>query len=447
METARVFSKVPALEGASWGLIIRDLNNKQTVYSHNPNLNLQPASNLKLITTLNGLKNLGEDYTFKTKIYTSGPVVDGILKGDLVLEGGGDPTIYTPENEKFGENFFAKLKKLLRAKGIVKIEGQLKEKSVQNPYSGIRSDWTWSDVGNYYGAGIYPLNINENMYSLFIEANQKGKNGVLKKTDSLADITVEGMDLKTDLHGTPDLAYIYWVPGEKTVKVNGSLPEEPGNQKIKGAFNNPGKVFFKVLKSELSKASIEIGEQKLPGSDVALLGVIESVPLKTIVKEVNLFSNNVLTESIAFALANEKSELKEEGWNHLSSFFKAVQSPPGYYLADGCGLSMSNRVSPSGLCQALVWAENQPFYPGFYQSLPVSGTSGTMRAYCKSERAKGRIHAKSGTLTRVLCYSGYVECHSGKKLAFSVMLNSYSGTFKPMKKELEKLLEAMVEIQ
>lgn len=444
---AKSFAGYPALQGASWGIIVRDLTSKQTLYSHNPNLNLQPASNQKLLTSLNGLKDLGEEYTFKTRVYTSGPVENGVLNGDLVVEGGGDPTIYSPENEKFGQNFFTKIRKLLEAKGIKQITGSLKEKPVSNPYAGIRSDWTWSDVGNYYGAGIYPLNINENMYVLQMEAHASGKPATLKRTDSLADVKVEDVDVKTDAHGTPDLAYVYWVPGEKKVRINGSLPEEPGVQKVKGTFNNPSLVFFKVLTRELEKAGIVIENEKRGSSSISVLGVVESVPLKAIVKEVNLFSNNVLTESIGYALAKENSELKEEGWTHLSSVFKTVQTPPGYYFADACGLSMSNRVSPAGLCNALVWAENQPFYPSLYESLPTSGVSGTMRAFCKSERAKGRIHAKSGTLTRVLCYSGYVECHSGKKLAFSVMLNSYSGTFKPMKKELEKLLEAMVEIK
>lgn len=446
METLRSFGSYPALQGASWGLIVRDLSSGQTMCSHNPNLNLQPASNMKVVTSLNGLKNLGEAFTFKTKLYAGGKVVDGVLRGDLLVEGGGDPTIYTPENEKFGENFFTKVKKLLAAKGISRIEGSIREKAVKNPYAGIRNDWTWSDVGNYYGAGIYPLNINENAYILQVEANSKGKPAVLKKVDSLADVRVEDLSVKTDANGTPDLAYIFWNPGDKSVRMNGSLPEEPGLQKVKGTFMNPSLVFLNVLERELSKSGISVAHQKF-SADLELLGLIESPPLKAIVKEVNLFSNNLLTESIAFALAKESSELKEEGWSQLSEIYKSVQSPPGYYFADGCGLSMSNRISPAGLCNLLVWAENQPFYPSFYESLPVSGTSGTMRAFCKSERAKGRIRAKSGTLTRVLCYSGYMDCHSGKKLAFSVMLNSYSGPFKPVKKELEKLLEAMVELK
>ena len=88
----------------------------------------------------------------------------------------------------------------------------------------------------------------------------------------------------------------------------------------------------------------------------------------------------------------------------------------------------------------------QSFYGDFYASLPISGISGTMKNFCKSEKAKGKIRAKSGTLTRTFCYSGYAQSKRGA-LVFSVMINSYSGNFKEMKSELEKILESLVEIQ
>ena len=99
-----------------------------------------------------------------------------------------------------------------------------------------------------------------------------------------------------------------------------------------------------------------------------------------------------------------------------------------------------------GFCKALGWAMQQPFYGDFYASLPISGISGTMKNFCKSEKSKGKIRAKSGTLTRIFCYSGYAQSKRGA-LVFSVMINSYSGNFKEMKSELEKILESLVEIQ
>ena len=440
------FAKLPQLRGASFGIIVKSASNGQTLLSYCPELNLIPASNMKLVTSLNGLKNLGPDFRFQTRILSSGPVENGVLKGDIIVEGAGDPTIYSPDREKFGAGFFSAFLAVLQKKGIKQIEGQILARKVVHPYAGIRRDWSWSDIGNYYGAGIYPLNINENQYVLHLSAPSVGKPAKVKKKDSLMDVELTDEDVETDIPSAPDLAYIYWTPGDNKARITGSIPQDSNLQKVKGAFQNPEAVFLKVLKSELDKAGIPVQAQKQNPADLNELGIVSSPPLRDIIKEVNLFSNNIMTESIAYALARKSDKLDENGWTQLERFGQQVGFPPGYYLADGSGLSLSNRISPEALSKALFWAKNQSFYPSFLASLPVSGESGTMKKFCNSERAKGKIQAKSGTLTRSLCYSGYAKAKRGE-LVFSIMLNSYSGDYKTMKSELEKIMEALVEIE
>ena len=442
---SKTFGQLPQLKGASFGLVVKELKTGKTLIRHQEDLNLIPASNQKLLTSLNGLFYLGPDYTFKTKIWASGPVENGVLKGDLLVEGSGDPTVYSPDREKFTENFFTKVVAELRRKGIQKIEGKLKALPSENPYQGIRNDWGWADVGNYYGAGIYPININENQFRLFLSATNEGKDAKIKKTDSLTDISIVDQEVNTDSPGTPDLAYIYWIPGTQNARISGSLPQDQDLQKVKGAIQNPENVFFKVFSGELNKAGIEVAETNSNQGTRALLVEISSPPLKEIVKEVNLMSNNLMTESIAYALAKNEDKLDENGWTQLDRFGKAIGLPSGYYFTDGSGLSLSNRISPEGLCKALNWAKKQKFFPDFKASLPVSGESGTMKKFCNSPKAKGKIMAKSGTLTRTFCYSGYVQAKGGE-LAFSVMINNYTGNFKAMKAELGKWMESLVEI-
>jgi len=440
------FAKLPQLRGASFGIIIKSASGGQTLLSYRPELNLIPASNMKLVTSLNGLKNLGPDYRFQTRILASGLVENGVVKGDIFVEGSGDPTIYSPDREKFGSGFFAGFISILQKKGIKQIEGQIIPRKVVHPYSGIRRDWSWSDIGNYYGAGIYPLNINENQYVLHLSAPSVGKPANVKKKDHLMDVDLAEEDVETDIPSAPDMAYIYWTPGNNKARITGSIPQDSNLQKVKGAFQNPEAVFLKVLQTELEKAGIQILGKKENPSDLNELGIVSSPPLRDIVKEVNLFSNNLMTESIAYALARKSDKLDENGWTQLERFGQQVGFPPGYYLADGSGLSLSNRISPEALCKSLFWAKNQNFYPSFLASLPVSGESGTMKKFCNSSRAKGKIQAKSGTLTRSLCYSGYAKAKRGE-VVFSIMLNSYAGDFKTMKSELEKIMEALVEIE
>ncbi len=440
------FAKLPQLRGASFGIIVKSASGGQTLLSYRPELNLIPASNMKLVTSLNGLKNLGPEFRFQTRILASGPIENGVVKGDILIEGSGDPTIYSPDREKFGSGFFSAIINLLQKKGIRQIDGQILARKVNHPYAGIRRDWSWSDIGNYYGAGIYPLNINENQYTLHLSAPSVGKPAKVKKKDTLMDVELAEEDVETDVPSAPDLAYIYWTPGDNKARITGSIPQDSNLQKVKGAFQNPGAVFLKVLQNELEKAGIQILAQKQNQADLNELGIITSPPLQEIIKEVNLFSNNLMTESIAYALARKSDKLDENGWTQLERFGQQVGFPPGYYLADGSGLSLSNRISPEALCKALFWAKNQSFYPTFLASLPVSGESGTMKKFCNSVRAKGKIQAKSGTLTRSLCYSGYAKAKRGE-LVFSIMLNSYAGDYKTMKSELEKIMEALVEIE
>ena len=440
------FRKLPQLKGASFGLVVKDAANGQKLIHYNEELNLIPASNMKLLTSLNGLKNLGPNFTFDTKIWMSGEIADGILTGNLLIEGCGDPTIYSPDREKYNEGFFKKLIQLLKSKNISKIEGQILARKVENPYEGIRADWSWSDVGNYYGSGIYPLNINENQYALYLSAPAVGKSAKIKKRDSISDVFITEEEVETDEAGTPDLAYIYWKPGSSEAKITGSLPKDSDLQKVKGALQNPQTVFLKVLNSELEKAGFVVEKKKVDSKEIKEIGSVSSPPLKEIIREVNLLSNNFMTEAIAFALAKRRDKLDESGWTQLAKFANEINCPQGYYFADGCGLSPTNRISPEGFSNALFWAKRQSFFPGLMASLPISGTSGTMRNFCKSPRAKGKIHAKSGTLTRTFCYSGYATAKRGE-LIFSIMINSYSGKFKEMKGELEKIMESLVDIQ
>lgn len=444
--TSQAFSKLPQLKGASFGLVVRNIGSGKTLIKHQENLNLIPASNQKLITSLNGLHHLGSEFVFKTHILSNGILENGILKGDLLLEGNGDPCIYSPDREKFGVNFFTKLIRELKERGIKKIEGKLKAMPLENPYQGIRNDWGWADIGNYYGAGIYPININENQYRLFVSAQKEGKEAKVKKSDSLTDVSIVDQELNTDAPGTPDLAYIYWIPGTQNARIAGSLPKDTDLQKVKGAIQNPENLFFKVLSGELAKAGIEVGNGNSGLEKPHLLFSVSSPMLKEIVKEVNLFSNNLMTESIAYALCKKEDKLDENGWTQLDRFGKAIGIPAGYYFTDGSGLSLSNRISPEGLCKALIWAKRQSFFSDFKASLPVSGESGTMKKFCNSPEAKGKIQAKSGTLTRTFCYSGYVQA-SGGELAFSIMINNYTGNFKTMKAELGKWIESLVKIK
>jgi len=438
------FARLDGLKGASWGLAIRNTKDGKLLASKSEEENFIPASNMKLLTSMNAFQNLGENHQFQTDFFTDGNIENGILNGNLLIRGSGDPTIGTTGRDKLRAGFFAKAVQLLKEKGIREIKGRILPEKVDNPYEGIGKDWSWSDIANYYGAGIFQFNINENQFHTLVEAKKEGSKAVVRKKDSLnGGLSLDRVELETSPAGSPDLAYYYWIPGTSRVSLTGSIPESGEIQKIKGALPNPEEVFFEVLKSELRQAGIRVEEAELPSGRKSSIGKAESPPLTEIAAEVNLNSHNLYTESLAYALCKKGDRCAENGWTHLERYARLTGFPHGYYLADGSGLSLSNRISPSGLSQALVKALNQPWAKPFLNTLPVAGESGTMKNFCKG--AKGKIRAKSGTLTRTLCYSGYADTPKGK-VAFSLMVNNYNGPYKEMKAEVGKLLESFIRI-
>ena len=115
------------------------------------------------------------------------------------------------------------------------------------------------------------------------------------------------------------------------------------------------------------------------------------------------------------------------------------------FLTDGSGLSRSNAISASHFCQLLSSIYQSNIFTDFENSLPIAGCSGTLKNVCKNQLGHGRIKAKSGTLTRVKSYAGYVDSKSGKKIAFAIIVNNYNCSSYQLVKHLEKMFNKLVE--
>jgi D-alanyl-D-alanine carboxypeptidase/D-alanyl-D-alanine-endopeptidase (penicillin-binding protein 4) len=111
---------------------------------------------------------------------------------------------------------------------------------------------------------------------------------------------------------------------------------------------------------------------------------------------------------------------------------------------DGCGLSRYNTLTPKQLVYILNYMKNKSkYFSDFYNSLAISGRSGTLAGICKGTIAEGRIHGKSGTIRAVKCYTGYVTTITGRELAFAMMINNYNGREYAATKRMEQLMVAM----
>ena len=115
----------------------------------------------------------------------------------------------------------------------------------------------------------------------------------------------------------------------------------------------------------------------------------------------------------------------------------------GFFMWDGCGLSRSNAVTPRQMTEMLYYSAKGEHFDSFYSSLPTAGQSGTLRSIGGGSAADGRIRAKSGTLDRIRNYAGYVNARSGKRYAFTLFVNNYTGDLSSVKAKIVRVWSVM----
>ena len=212
-----------------------------------------------------------------------------------------------------------------------------------------------------------------------------------------------------------------------------------------------------LFKEQLQKKGLDVAGASLTMAEAFEAGVRmeqtrkrlvthQSPPLKTLVqytnqKSINLFAESLLkaigVQSLSLGTTKAGTEACKKYWEMLGVDLQSA------FIKDGSGLSPANGLSATHFAQMLTVATTQPWYSDFLTSLPVAGQSGTLRNMCKGQPATGRVKAKSGTLTNVMCYTGYVTATSGQKYTFAILINNYSGSYYAMRNEVEKLFNAM----
>ena len=453
------------LQTASWSIYVKDLNDGRALVDYEGEKSLIPASALKVLTTASGLALLGPDFRFKTEMYYVGNIDDnGNLNGDVVIKGYGDPTLGSDqfdeadELDALAENF----RLALQRKGIRTISGTIMVDASYCSSAIAAPSWQWSDLGNYYGSGAWGLNIHENLYYLKFRQNPRlGASPSIASVQPLVDELNFRNELTSAPRGTGDNAYIYGSPYTNLKYIRGTIPV--GNQifSIKGALPNPPLFFAQYLEKKLREIGIEVGNRattfeqlKQTGTKEAinyesskLLYRHESPTLVKIIERANQKSVNLYCEAILKVLGKEKKsagttnaglEVIESYWSQKGLDFTGV------FLEDGSGLSARNGVSAAFLTNLMhLIAQDEVLYGFFEPSLPVAGQSGTLKRFMSETSLKGNLRAKSGTISRVKSYTGYLKSVNKKPLAFTVIVNNYNGKSSLVNRQISKLLMAL----
>ncbi len=453
LSTALLFGQKPAdnfrknslLQNATISLMVKDLTSGKIVDEYNAHSSVIPASTMKVVTTASALELLGSDFRFKTTLEIDGEIdKNGTLNGNIYIKGGGDPTL---GSVKMGDiDFLKKWTDAVAATGIKKVNGQLVacenilEKQVINPR------WTWEDMGNYYAPGIHSISYLDNTVKVYFNSGKTGSVPEITRTEP----EIPGLKFANFAKSTEtksDNAYFYGAPYSLERAVYGEIPANRPDFVVKSDLPHPAIVLLNHFQKSLETAGITIsGASSVSDNEVCSKYIIYthlSPPLSDIIKEINMNSNNHFAEYVFKQLSVPKnSQGTNEGSKAvIEALWKAKnKSVSELFQFDGSGLSPTNAVSANFFVSILEYMKKaDKNEDSFYNSLPVSGSSGTLKNFLENTSLQGKVHAKSGTIARVKSYTGYIELN-GRTLAFAVLVNNANGSSKEVTAKIEQLL-------
>ncbi|MFV0472283.1 MAG: D-alanyl-D-alanine carboxypeptidase/D-alanyl-D-alanine-endopeptidase [Paludibacteraceae bacterium] len=433
------------MNNANVSLIVKDMTNNANLYEYHPGNSFIPASTMKLVTTATALQLLGGSFRFETLLQYDGTIdYEGILNGNIYIRGGGDPTL---GSEKMGDgDFLQQWVKSIKKKGIRKILGSIIADESLYGDEGANPYWTWEDIGNYYAPEIYAISYKDNTFKVEFDSKEVGSiPQIVAVSPQIKDLCIINCLKSTKI--SFDSAYFYGKPHDNERIARGAIPANRKRFTVKGSIPSPGLLLAKDLKQALKKNGIEVtGEGKdiflPPQSKRTKIYSHFSPPLRNIVGEINMNSNNHYAETLfqrlsllESSVANSKNAAKiiKNYW------YSRLPSSKQLFLYDGCGLSPLNAVSANFLVDMLVYMYNSDSRADFLNSLPVSGISGTLKSFLKNTPLFGKVRAKSGTISRVKSYAGYIE-RDDKKWVFAVLVNNANGNSREVTGKIENFL-------
>jgi D-alanyl-D-alanine carboxypeptidase/D-alanyl-D-alanine-endopeptidase (penicillin-binding protein 4) len=467
----------PIARQAFWGIKVVDLGSGQILYEHNSEKLFVPASNAKLFSTALALARLGPDYQFTTSVVSdAAPTLDGVLAGDIVLVGGGDPNLssrvvpYDPR-KRFEKNPMVPMTELARQiveSGIRRVEGNLIGDDTRYVSQGYGDGWSWQDTSWGYGAPAGALCFNDNLLDVYVQPGiSPGQSGRISVRPDIGYFRMENRIRTAATRTVAQALDLNREPGTRTLSLWGEISIQSAGRTFSVAVDDPGLFAATALHAELERLGVEVdGEvvarhawpwehnslkqasfpRKLPGGQLA--ASIRSPRLAELVRVINKESQNLhaemLLREVGYVMRNVGSA--DAGLAELDRFLvEAGLSRREFDFTDASGLSRKDLVSPGGTVQLLAHMWNSPHRADYVQTLPLAGEDGTLDWRFSRTAARGRIRAKTGTLTHVTALSGYATTEDNRNLAFSVYVNNFGLANSYIRTLVDRIVVALVE--
>ena len=415
----------------------------KVVFGKNSQIGLAGASTQKIFTATTAFELLGKDFRYKTDLGYDGEIKNSILTGNLYLTGSGDPTLgswrysFTKRDSVLSE-----IISILKGNGIKKIKGDIIFDNSKFSYQPLPGGWIWEDIGNYYGAGTWGINWNENQYDLLLKPGAiEGDTVEIAGTDPPLEVFSLTNLLKSGKMGSGDDAYIYMPPYSITGFVEGTVPAGARNFTVSGSTPFPTSQMIKDLDHFFSENNFQFDGNYKPSewfvnnkivmpSYQKKLGNILSPSLDSIIYWFLKKSINLYGEALVKTFAYEKYGLgsTDSGVAIVKNFWKQKGLDVNEInICDGSGLSTQNRVTTHAQVEVLNYAKKQSWFPYFYDALPEYN----------------KMKMKSGTINGVKGFAGYHTSRKGKEYIFSFLVNNYNGSPSALVEKMFKVLNTL----
>jgi serine-type D-Ala-D-Ala carboxypeptidase/endopeptidase (penicillin-binding protein 4) len=425
-------------------MIVMSADYGDTIFSHQSDLLVRPASNQKLLTAASALKLLGLNYSFRTVVYRSGSVSDGLLDGDLIIKGFGDPLLSLSDLDRIIAS--------LRLFGIRQIAGDIIVDDSFFDDIHWPTGWMWDDEPNAYVPFISALSINSNVATISVERSTA--------SDTAFTINV-----------TPPSSYLQY---EIQLKENGDqvdneflvIPDrlnglnhylikgDPQKVRLPRQFTvtvrDPSLYTGYLLRDKMNESGIIThGEVQRGIKDLSATPIVQiNTPIDSILHAMNKSSDNLAAETTWKTMSAELWGTPGTGDGGRRAVHHALQqlgvNPSLSRLADGSGVSFYNLVTARMLAELLFQVSEDPvLFKPFYESLAILGMDGTLMRRAVHSRARGRVRAKTGTLTGVSSLVGYVETLYGERLIVAMLFQNFilpAGRYRQIQDEICEML-------
>ena len=423
-----------AFRGANWGVIVRSAETGRTLYEHNSARLFVPASNMKIVTGSTALEVLGPDFRYRTALVAAGAVNGGVLHGDLVVVGSGDPSIST-EFMLDPRSVFRAWADSLRAHGVTRVAGRIVGNDDVFDDVNLGRGWAWDDLADGYAAEISGLEYNLGISAVTVfPGSTAGAPATVTLDPPNGYVRVRNA-VRTGARGSSVALDYGREPSGSAIWLSGRVPAGAGGVENDIAIRNNTAYFVAVLRETLQSSGIRVDGEAVDQDTLAVASRLAggdtlfwhaSPPLRDILPHFLKPSQNQIGEILLKTLGRVR-----RGEGSANAGIAVVDSVIGTWglaarqlsQADGSGLSRYNLVAPELLVAILERMRTSPNAEVFYNALPVAGVDGTLKNRMRNTPLQGNVHAKTGTVSNVRSLSGYLTTAAGEPIVFSMIVN------------------------